>query len=59
MNDIHFEGSEEERMQVFDEDLDEGFNLGVDEGESRRENIDGADTNQQKNCMFTIEDLDR
>lgn len=44
MNGIHFKDNEEERMHGFDEDFDEGFNFRVDEGEPKRENVNGVAT---------------
>lgn len=42
LDDIHFEDSEEERMHDFDEDIGEGLNIGVDNGESRKELVNGV-----------------
>lgn len=50
---MHFEDNEEERMCDFDEYIDEVLNIGVDNGESRRESIDDAGTSQVKNKVFT------
>ncbi|KAI5427921.1 hypothetical protein KIW84_033084 [Lathyrus oleraceus] len=47
LDDIHFEDSEEKRMYDFNEDIDEGLNIEVDNGESRRESVDGAGTTSQ------------
>lgn len=46
-------------MDDFDEDIDEGLNIGVDNGESRREPVDGAGTCQGKKKVFTTTQMDR
>lgn len=59
INDIHFEDTEKERMHDFDEDFDEEFSFGLDEGGHRREDVDGSSTNEPSNLSFATKEMEK